>query len=163
LEVSWLPSYGPEMRSGSAHCDVCMSKKRIGSPLVSQPNVLIAMNEISLRKFAPSVGPQGLILFNGTTLPPDFELPSSRIVCIPATEIADGLGSTKVANVVLMGAFLEETSCLSPETAARAIEDKVKRIDLLEVNRRALEAGREFIDKEEMLVGAEPQPDGFPY
>jgi len=163
LEVSWLPSYGPEMRSGSAHCDVCMSKKRIGSPLVSQPNVLIAMNEISLRKFAPSVGPQGLILFNGTTLPPDFELPSSRIVCIPATEIADGLGSTKVANVVLMGAFLEETSCLSPETAARAIEDKVKRIELLEVNRRALEAGREFIDKEEMLVGAEPQPDGFPY
>jgi Pyruvate/2-oxoacid:ferredoxin oxidoreductase gamma subunit len=68
-----------------------------------------------------------------------------------------------VANVVVMGAFLEETSCLSPETAARAIEDKVKRIELLEVNRRALEAGREFIDKEEMLVGAEPQPDGFPY
>jgi 2-oxoisovalerate ferredoxin oxidoreductase beta subunit len=162
LEVSWLPSYGPEMRSGSAHCHVCLSEERIGSPLVSTPDVLIAMNEISLRKFASCVAPGGLILFNSATLPADFEAPSARIVCIPASQIADELGSAKVGNVVLMGALLEETRCLSPETAKHAIADRVKKTELLDANYRALEAGRLFADKE-VWVGAEPQPDGFPY
>jgi 2-oxoisovalerate ferredoxin oxidoreductase beta subunit len=64
LEVSWLPSYGPEMRSGSAHCHVCLSKERIGSPLISHPDVLIAMNEVSLRKFAHQVVPGGVIIYH---------------------------------------------------------------------------------------------------
>jgi 2-oxoisovalerate ferredoxin oxidoreductase beta subunit len=162
LEVSWLPSYGPEMRSGSAHCHVCLSKERIGSPLISQPDVLIAMNEISLRKFAHQVPPQGLILYNRDSLPADFEPPEARIICVPASEIADKLGSTKATNIVLMGALLEETECLAPATALSVIEDKVKKVALLEVNRKALEAGREFIDKE-VWVGAEAQPDGFAY
>ncbi len=126
LEVSWLPSYGPEMRSGSAHCHVCLSKERIGSPLISHPNVLIAMNEISLRKFAHEVPPDGLILYNRDRLPEDFDVPEARVVCIPASEIADSLGSAKATNIVLMGALLEETECLSPATALSAIEDKVK-------------------------------------
>ncbi len=108
LEVSWLPSYGPEMRSGSAHCHVCLSKNRIGSPLISNPDVLIAMNEISLRKFAPQMPPDGLILYNQESLPEGFECPTERVVCIPASAIADKLGSTKATNIVLMGALLEE-------------------------------------------------------
>ena len=72
LEVSWLPSYGPEMRSGSAHCHVCLSKERIGSPLISHPDVLIALNEISLRKFAAEVTSSGLILYNNEQLPQNF-------------------------------------------------------------------------------------------
>jgi len=160
LEVSWLPSYGPEMRSGSAHCHVCLSKERIGSPLISHPDVLIAMNEISLRKFAPQVVPHGLILYNRDHLPEDFEAPDARVVCIPASEIADKLGSTKSANMVLLGALLEETGCLSAETALRAIEQKVKKTELLQTNRDALEAGRQFVDKE-VWTGAETQPDGF--
>ncbi len=160
LEVSWLPSYGPEMRSGSAHCHVCLSKERIGSPLVSHPDVLIAMNEISLRKFAPQVAPQGLILYNREALPQDFAAPDARVVCIPASEIADRLGSTKAANMVLLGALLEETGCLATETALRAIEEKVKKVELLETNRKALEAGRQFVDLR-VWTGAETQPDGF--
>src|SRR5215468_5546436 len=117
LDVSWLPSYGPEMRSGSAHCHVCLSKERIGSPLISHPDVLIAMNEISLRKFASQVSPGGLILYNRDAVPADFPMPQARVICIPAAEIADKLGSTKVTNIVLMGALLEETECLLPETA----------------------------------------------
>jgi 2-oxoisovalerate ferredoxin oxidoreductase beta subunit len=162
LEVSWLPSYGPEMRSGSAHCHVCLSEERIGSPLVSQPDVLIAMNELSLRKFASSVQPGGFILYNAAALPADFEAPAAHIACIPASQIADTLGSAKVANMVLMGALLEETGCLSPETAKHAIQDRVRRTELLEMNRKALDAGRRFIDKE-VWVGAETQPDGFAY
>jgi 2-oxoisovalerate ferredoxin oxidoreductase beta subunit len=162
LAVSWLPAYGPEMRSGSAHCTVCLSQDRVGSPVALHPDVLIAMNEISLRKFASHVPPEGIILYNGAGLPSDFTPPEARVICIPASEIADKLGSTKAANIVLLGALLEETECLAAATALRAIEDKVKKVALLEINRKALEAGREFIDRE-VWVGAEAQPDGFAY
>jgi 2-oxoisovalerate ferredoxin oxidoreductase beta subunit len=162
LEVSWLPSYGPEMRSGSAHCHVCLSKQRIGSPLISHPDVLIAMNEISLRKFAAQVDAGGLILYNQERLPEEFTAPAARVVCIPASEIADKLGSTRATNIVMLGALLEEIECLAPETALEVIETKIKKIDLLETNRQALAAGRNFIDRQ-VRVGAVSQPDGFAY
>jgi len=158
LEVSWLPSYGPEMRSGSAHCHVCLSKERIGSPLVSRPDILVAMNEFSLRKFAPEVVSGGLILYNGASVPADFAAP--EVQAIPAAEIADKLGSTKATNIVMMGALLEETECLAPGTALSVLEDKVKKLDLLEVDRKALNAGRLFID-DQAHIGAVSQPDGF--
>ncbi len=160
LEVSWLPSYGPEMRSGSAHCHVCLSKERIGSPLVSHPDVLVAMNEFSLRKFAHEVVSGGVILYNGASLPADFYAPELQVVAIPAAEIADKLGSTKATNIVMMGALLEETECLAPGTAVSVLEDKVKKLDLLDIDRKALTAGRLFID-EQAHIGAVSQPDGF--
>ena len=160
LDVSWLPSYGPEMRSGSAHCHVSLSKQRIGTPLISHPDALIAMNEISLRKFAAQVAPGGVILYNRDSLPADFVLPQGvRAICIPASEIADKLGSTKATNIVLMGALLEETECLAPGTAMGVLQDKVKKVELLEINRKALAAGREFIDHQVRI--AVTQPDGF--
>jgi len=162
LEVSWLPSYGPEMRSGSAHCHVCLAKERIGSPLIEHPDVLVAMNELSLRKFAAAVAPGGLILYNASRLPQDFPLPQARVICIPASEIADKLGSTKAANVVLLGAILEETECLLAATAENVLETTVKRVEMKEVNRKALAAGRDFIDHY-VRVGAISQPDGFAY
>ncbi len=160
LEVSWLPSYGPEMRSGSAHCHVCLSKARVGSPLVSRPNVLIAMNEFSLRKFAAQVAPGGIILYGREQLPEDFTLPQAQVVCVPAAEIADKLGAAKVANVVIMGALLEETECLSAATAMKVLETKVKNPTLLELDRKALDAGRVYIDHT-VAVGAVTQADGF--
>jgi 2-oxoisovalerate ferredoxin oxidoreductase beta subunit len=146
LEVSWLPSYGPEMRSGSAHCHVCLSDERIGSPLVSHPDMLIAMNELSLRKFAPQVPREGLILYNRETLPEGLAA-EARVLCIPASDIADQLGAAKVANVVMLGALLEEQHLLSRATAEAVIEATVgaKSGALLELNRRALEAGAKFV------------------
>jgi 2-oxoisovalerate ferredoxin oxidoreductase beta subunit len=160
LEVSWLPSYGPEMRSGSAHCHVCLSKDRIGSPLVTRPQVLVAMNEPSLRKFASQVASGGVIIYGGERLPEDFTVPQARVVCIPASQIADGLGSAKIANVVMLGALLEETECLSPATAMKVLETKVKNPALLELDRKALDAGRVYIDHT-IAVGAVTQADGF--
>jgi 2-oxoisovalerate ferredoxin oxidoreductase beta subunit len=162
MEVSWLPSYGPEMRSGSAHCHVCLSDERIGSPLISHPEVLVAMNEQSLRKFAATVAPGGLILYNQKALPENFAVANARVLCIPAAEIADQLGTAKVANVVMLGALLEETECLSPETAMTVIEATVKKPALIQLNREALAAGRGFVDKQ-VRVGAVSQPDGFAY
>ena len=154
LQVSWLPSYGPEMRSGSAHCHVCLSKERIGSPLISHPDVLIAMNEVSLRKFSPELPPEGLILYDGGSLPSDLQPLAARVICIPASEIADQLGSTKAANVVMLGALLAETTCLLSETATAVIGDKLKRDALREVNRKALEAGRSFVDTRTRVKGS---------
>ncbi len=162
LEVSWLPSYGPEMRSGSAHCHVCLSDERIGSPLISHPEVLVAMNEISLRKFGPTVAPGGLILYNRDRLPEGFSAPQARVVCVPASEMADKLGAAKVANVIMLGALLEETECLSPETALAVIESEVKKPHLMKTNAAALEAGRKFVDNT-VRVGPVSQPDGFAY
>jgi len=160
LEVSWLPSYGPEMRSGSAHCLVCLSQTPVGSPLTSHPDILVAMNELSLRKFAGQVPHDGLILYNGEALPNDFSLPRAQVLCVPAAKIADRLGSAKVANIVMMGALLEETECLSPATALRVLEAKVKRSDLLEIDRIALAEGRRFVDQIAHIGGLD-QPDGF--
>jgi Pyruvate/2-oxoacid:ferredoxin oxidoreductase gamma subunit len=160
LEVSWLPSYGPEMRSGSAHCHVCLSRERIGSPLVSQPVVLIAMNEISLRKFAREVTSGGLILYSGHELPADFDCSEARVITVPAADIADLIGSAKAANIVMLGALLAETECLLPETAMAVLENKVKKVELLEIDRKALMAGKDFVDKE-VHIGAVSQPDGF--
>ena len=160
LEVSWLPSYGPEMRSGSAHCHVCLSKDRIGSPVLSRPDVLIAMNEMSLRKFAAQVAPGGTIIYAFDRLPDDITIPQVQVICVPASEIADKLGSAKVANMVIMGALLEETECLSASTADKVLEAKVKNPALLELDRKALDAGRVYIDHT-VAIGALTQADGF--
>jgi len=155
LEVSWLPSYGPEMRSGSAHCHVCLSKNRIGSPLISHPDVLIAMNEPSLRKFAGTVLEDGLILYNGASVPADLGPLACQIISLPASEVADKLGSAKVANMVLLGALLEKIGCLDPTTALAVIEAKTGKSALLEANRKALEEGRKAVDEV-----ADSQADG---
>jgi len=151
LEVSWLPSYGPEMRSGSAHCHVCLSEERIGSPLISFPDVLIAMNEISLRKFAPKMKPGGLILYNRDALPQNFSAPNTRVVCLPAADLADQIGTAKVANMVMLGALLAEFDVLTEETAMSVLKSvigaKASAASLLEMNRRALATGREFMQK----------------
>jgi 2-oxoisovalerate ferredoxin oxidoreductase beta subunit len=160
LEVSWLPSYGPEMRSGSAHCHVCLSKDRIGSPLLSTPDVLVAMNEFSLRKFGSEVASTGIILYNGRDLPSDFTSPDAEVICIPASEIADSIGSAKAANIVMLGAILEHTNCLAPDTAMGVLDETVHKVDLLEIDHRALAAGRSYIEHH-ANVGAVSQPDGF--
>ena len=162
MEVCWLPSYGPEMRSGSAHCHVTLSHDRIGTPLISQPEVLIAMNEPSLRKFAPSVPSGGLVLYNHHHLPEDFPVSQARVVCVPASEIADKIGSAKVANVVMLGALLEETECLPAESAISVLEETVKNPKLLALDRLAIAAGRDYVDTE-IEVGAVSQPDGYSY
>jgi 2-oxoisovalerate ferredoxin oxidoreductase beta subunit len=146
LDVSWLPSYGPEMRSGSAHCHVCLSREKVGSPLISHPKVLIAMNEVSLRKFGRDVPPDGLVLYNSNGLPSNLEPLAPPTICVPASEIADSLGSAQAANVVMLGALLEVTHWLAPETAAAAMKDKL-RSALLEVDFKALAAGGRFVEE----------------
>jgi len=146
--VSWLPSYGPEMRSGSAHCYVCLSSERVGSPLVEHPDVLIAMNEPSLHKFTKQVGPHGTILYNSAKLPAGFPPQEAMIYCVPAAEIADGLGTTKAANMVMLGALLELTHTMPKESAFALLKAKVHNAKLLEADCQAIDKGMECLRKQ---------------
>jgi 2-oxoisovalerate ferredoxin oxidoreductase beta subunit len=146
-EVSWLPSYGPEMRSGTSNCHVRLSSVAIDSPLVSRPNMLLALNEPSLRKFLPGVQPGGMVLYNSEQLPEDCVRPDVRMVALPFTELADQLGNAKAANIVMLGALLEATDLLEQERVIGALRRKVKSQRWYELDLAALAKGREEVHK----------------
>ena len=143
LEVSWLPSYGPEMRSGTSNCHVRLTTHSIDSPLVSRPNALVALNEPSLRKFLASVEPGGLVLYNGATLPGDCVRADVRNIVENFTQVADELGDARAGNMVMLGALLEARGMLSEECIVSALERLVKNSRWLEIDRQALVRGRE--------------------
>jgi 2-oxoisovalerate ferredoxin oxidoreductase beta subunit len=144
-EVSWLPSYGPEMRSGTSNCHVRLSSQAIDSPLVSRPDVLLALNEPSLRKFLPAVEPGGLVLYNSDQLPEDCARPDIRMVTMPFTELADQLGNSKAANIVMLGALLETTDLLDQDRVTGALRRKVKSQKWFDLDVAALAKGREEV------------------
>jgi 2-oxoisovalerate ferredoxin oxidoreductase beta subunit len=143
LEVSWLPSYGPEMRSGTSNCQVRISTDPIDSPLVSRPNVLLALNEPSLHKFLASVEAGGWVLYNSTEAPALAFRDDLTFLAMPFTSLADRLGDVRVANAVMLGALLCVTGMLCPESIDSVLQRKVKSDRWLELNRRAVANGRE--------------------
>ena len=152
-EVSWLPSYGPEMRSGTSNCHVRLSSEPISSPLVSRADILLALNEPSLRKFLPTVEPGGTVLYNGETLPADCVRQDLRMIAMHFTGLADKLGDQKVGNVVMLGALLEATGMLEPEQVADALRALVKNKKYLDLDLAALQLGRDEVRKEPLPVG----------
>jgi 2-oxoisovalerate ferredoxin oxidoreductase beta subunit len=151
-EVSWLPSYGPEMRSGTSNCHVRLSSDPISSPLVSRPNVLLALNEPSLRKFLSAVEAGGIVLYNGDTLPEDCVRKDVRMVARHFTGLADKLGDQKVGNVVMLGALLEATGLLEPEQVVGALEHLVKNKKYLDLDLLALQLGQDEVRREPLPI-----------
>jgi len=145
LEVSWLPSYGPEMRSGTSNCHVRLSEHSIDSPLVSQPNFLVAMNEPSLHKFFGSVVPGGWVIYNGAALPEGHERSDIHVLARDFTREADALGDARAANMVILGALLEIAGCLPQESVDAALRHCVKNPKWVALDERALARGRELI------------------
>ena len=144
LEVSWLPSYGPEMRSGTSNCHVRLSSQPIDSPLVAAPNFLIAMNEPSLRKFDKSVSDGGWVIYDGDEFPADCARKGVQVLAIPFTHVADELGDKRAANMVMLGALLEMTSVLPQASIDAALRRLIKNPRWFELDERALERGREL-------------------
>lgn len=142
-EVSWMPSYGPEMRGGTANCSVTIADEPIGSPLVLDPTVLIAMNNPSLTKFADAVVPGGLILMDTSLVNVPLERDDVTAFGIPATAMAEEAGLKGLANIVLVGKMLEQTSFCSQETIEAAIKKAVPptKAALIEKNIEALKIG----------------------
>ncbi len=144
LEVSWLPSYGPEMRSGTSNCHVRLSRRMIDSPLVTSPTVLVAMNEPSLRKFDKSVRAGGWVIFNGQEFPADCVRDNVHVLALPFTELADELGDKRAANMVMLGALLEIAGALPQQSIDDALKRLVKNPRWVELDERALARGREL-------------------
>ncbi len=142
LEVSWLPSYGPEMRSGTSNCHVRLASQSIDSPLVTVPHVLVAMNEPSLRKFDLSVRPGGWVLYNGESFPVDCERPDVHVLARPFTHLADELGDARVSNMVMLGALLEISGVLPQTSVDDALHRLVRNPRWLALDQHALELGR---------------------
>ena len=120
-ELSWLPSYGPEMRGGTANCSVCLSDDPIGSPLVLNPDVLVVMNQPSLDKFEHSVQPGGLVIVDSTLVPRIPDMPGVTVCAEPATALAEEAGLKGLANVILVGKLFAETRFCSEETIRAAV------------------------------------------
>ena len=143
LNVTWAPSYGPEMRGGTANCSVCISDDPIGSPLVLNPDVLVVMNQPSLDKFEHSVQPGGLVIVDSTLVPRIPDMPGVTVCAVPATALAEEAGLKGLANVILVGKLFAETRFCSEETIRAAVAAVVpaRKKDKLAGNLRALELG----------------------
>ncbi len=146
LEVSWLPSYGPEMRGGTANVTVCIANEPIASPLIQSPRGLLVMNKPSLDKFAPKVRPGGVIVVNTSLVDSDPARPDCTVVRVAAREVAQEAGVERAANFVMLGAYVGATDILPQETIegtlAREFTGRKERF--IPVNLAALRAGVEL-------------------
>ena len=145
-EVSWMPSYGPEMRGGTANCMVIVSEARISSPIVSKFDSAIVLNQPSLDKFEHKVLPGGLLIYERSTIVNPPTRTDIEVLNIPAMDEAHRLTSKQVANVILLGAFLERRPIVKPENVILALRKVLPkhRQHLLAVNEQALARGKEL-------------------
>lgn len=144
FEVSWMPSYGPEMRGGEANCAVVISDEEIGSPLVTEPPVLVAMNKPSLNKFMPKMAPGGILLYNASLIE-DVELRDDvTVIPVPCNQIAEELGNQRTANMVMLGAVLGATRFVDADSLKETLRDWLgeKRASMLNINWQAIERGQ---------------------
>lgn len=142
-EISWLPSYGPEMRGGTANCSVCISDKTIGSPLVVTPDVLIALNLPSFEKFIDTVKQGGTVIIDSFLINKKVEREDVNVFYVPATKLAEENGIKGLANIILVGKLFKETGFCTEEALYKAIEKCVpaRKANMLEFNKKALEIG----------------------
>ena len=144
-EVSWLPSYGPEMRGGTANCSVCISDLPVGSPLVTQPDVLVAMNGPSYDKFIDAVKPGGVVIIDSSLVNPSKRREDVTLCEVPATALSNEEHLEGIANMILLGKLLESTGFASMETVEQSVQKCVpaSKAHLLEHNLRAIRLGME--------------------
>lgn len=147
LEVTWIPSYGPEMRGGTANCTVIVSDEEIGSPLVAHPAVVIAMNLPSLDKYEPMVKEGGLLVVNASMVDRSPTRTDIHWVMVPGNEIAEELGDRRMTNMVLLGAMLANVSLLPLEAVEKSLREHLpeRHHKLLPMNYKALRDGAKFL------------------
>lgn len=147
-QISWLPSYGPEMRGGTANCSVIISDEPVGSPIVSSPDVLVVMNLPSLDKYEKAVVPGGKIFVDSTLIDRKVERDDVDVYYIPATQMAKHMGAPTLANMIICGKLMRETGVVSYDMAEDALKKVVsaKHADLLTVNLDAVTKGFNFAD-----------------
>ena len=145
-QVSWLPSYGPEMRGGTANCSVILSDTPVGSPIITTPDILVAMNLPSLQKFVDTVVPGGKIILDSTLIDAKVERSDVEVFYVPATQMAKDAGFGSLANMILAGKVLKETGSVAWEGNRETLEAFIpaKKANLIDVNCKALQLGYDF-------------------
>ena len=146
LQVSWLPSYGPEMRGGTANCSVVLSESPVGSPIITAPDVLVAMNLPSLQKYVDTVVPGGQIYVDSALIDVKVERTDVEVFYIPATQMAKDAGVSTLANMVMMGHVLQNNPELSFEGTETTVQKLVppKKAALVETNMKAMQLGKDY-------------------
>jgi 2-oxoglutarate ferredoxin oxidoreductase subunit gamma len=148
-EATWFPSYGPEMRGGTANCQVVISDEPITSPILSRPQVAIVLNKPSFFKFEPLVAQNGLLIVNSSLVDQETARKDIEVIAIPATDIAQEIGSLQVANFVLLGAYLEKVKPVSFNSVEKVLEKILtgSKAKFLPLNREALKRGQKFVQE----------------
>jgi len=147
-QVVWIPSYGPEMRGGTANCTVVVSDKRIGSPIINHPMSACVFNRPSLEKFGQLLRKDGLLFINSSLIDVKSGRDDITETLVPANDIAMKAGNPKAANMVMLAAFVEATGVVSFDTLGKMLDEKMgKKKDLIEINKRAFEEGRKLIQE----------------
>ena len=143
LHVTWIPSYGPEMRGGKARCTVVVSDQEIGAPLVRRPSAAIVLNIPSMEAFEPAVKPDGVLVVNSSMVPDESDRNEIEVVYVPASDLATDLGNIRMANVICLGALVETSGVVSLEAVEQALDDHLpkRHRDLLDLNKQALRKG----------------------
>ena len=146
LQVSWLPSYGPEMRGGTANCSVVLSDTPVGSPIITNPDVLVAMNLPSLLKFVDTVVPGGQVYVDSSLIDAKVERTDVDVFYVPATQLAKDAGIASLANMIIVGHLLENNSELDFNGAEEVVNKLVppKKAALIELNMKALTLGKDY-------------------
>ena len=146
IQVSWLPSYGPEMRGGTANCNVILSDDPVGSPIITTPDVLIAMNTPSLQKYVNSVAKGGQIYIDSSLIDAKVERDDVEVFYIPATQMAKDAGIATLANMIIIGHLLENNPELSFDGVDAVVDSLVppKKAALKELNMKALNLGKDY-------------------
>ena len=140
--VAWVPSYGPEMRGGTAYCTVVISDKRIGSPIIKNPSHLVAMNRPSLEKFANDVKTGGVILINSSLIPTRSERDDITELIVPANDIATKAGSVRAANIVALSAFAAKATIVDLELLKNCVKDEFSaKQKIIPLNMKAFDEG----------------------
>ncbi len=144
-EVAWIPSYGPEMRGGTAYCTVVISDRPIGSPVIKHPQHLVAMNRPSLEKFASAIKANGVVLINSSLISIESGRNDVDQIRIPANESASELGNVRVANILALAAFVARSKIIDFEVLKEAVKQKLaKKSQLIPINLEAMEKGKEL-------------------
>jgi 2-oxoglutarate ferredoxin oxidoreductase subunit gamma len=146
--TTYVPSYGPEMRGGTANCSVVVSDELIGSPVISEPSIVVAMNRPSMEKFEGMIKPGGTLFYNSSLIDVEPKRTDIKVVAIAANEIATEIGNSRVANMVVIGAILKSTGIVDIETVMKVLQEKVltgKKKDLVGINRTAIEKGMTLV------------------
>lgn len=142
-QLSWLPSYGPEMRGGTANCSVILSDEPVGSPIVANPDVLMAMNLPSLDKYEKDVVSGGVIIVDSTLIERKVERDDVKVCYVPATKLAQQAGMPRLANMIMVGKFIKETNAISYDDITEALKKVVpaSKAEMLDINLKAIEIG----------------------